>query len=213
MKDLLPHERPREKLLQRGSRCLTDVELIAVLLGSGSGEQDVMALSRTVAQRYDQLAASERLQGLLEIPGIGPSKAAALEAAVEFSRRRIAPTGYKVRSPEDILPLVGYIIDKKQEHLVCVSLNGAHEVIATRTVTIGLATMCQIHPREVLSDPILDRASSVILVHNHPSGELTPSAEDIAVTRRIQEAALLLGLNLLDHIIVTIRGHRSILNR
>jgi DNA repair protein RadC len=134
-------------------------------------------------------------------------------AALEFSRRRIAADGVKVRTPDDVIPLVAHLNDRKQEVFVCVSLSGAHEVIATRIVTVGLANMCQVHPREVLADPIVDRACSIIVAHNHPSGDLTPSDEDLKVTSRLKSAAAILGINLLDHIVFSRRGFRSILHQ
>ena len=99
--------------------------------------------------------------------------------------------------------------DRKQEHFLCISINGANEVMNVRVVTIGLVNKSNVHPREVFADVIADRASAVIIAHNHPSGELAPSKEDIQVTKRIKEAALLLGINFLDHIIFNSKGYYS----
>jgi DNA repair protein RadC len=208
-----PAPQPREKLLKQGAHALSDSELLAVLLGCGTRGRHVSQISEVVLEVFNSPREGDLSIALRNIKGIGSAKAAQLEAAVEFSRRRIAPRGYRVKSPSDVAPLVGFISHAKQEHLVCLTLNGANEVIATRVVTIGLANMCHLHPREVFSDAITDRACSIILAHNHPSGELSPSPQDISITERIKQAGELLGIGLLDHIIVSINGHRSILRK
>jgi len=101
--------------------------------------------------------------------------------------------------------------DRKQEHFLCISLNGANEVIATRTISVGLVNKTQVHPREVFADPITDRASAIIIAHNHPTGGLAPSKEDIEITMRLKKAGETLGIKLLDHIIFSHKGHYSFL--
>ena len=206
--DTIPTLQPREKLALNGPRALSDEELLAVMLGSGSHGYNV----RTVASQVlpvletDEDANLTRLQ---EVPGIGPSKAYLLAAALEFSRRRIKPEGIRIRKASDVVPLLNHLLDRPQEHVISISLSGAHEVIKIRTVSIGLLTSCPIHPREVFVGPIMDRAFSVILAHNHPSGDPTPSEEDKKVTRHLALAASTLGIKLLDHIIVARRGFYS----
>jgi len=204
---------PREKLLQRGAEALSDVELLSVILGSGTKGRHVSQISEVVLEMFNGPSDGNLKTALRTIKGIGSAKAAQLEAALEFSRRRIAPRGYRVKSSNDVSPLIGFISNAKQEHLVCISLNGANEVIATRVITVGLANMCHLHPREVFSDAITDRACAIILAHNHPSGDLSPSPQDISITERIKQAGELLGITLLDHVIVSIHGHRSIMGR
>jgi len=178
------------------------------MLGSGSHGYNV----RTVASQVlpvldtDEDANLTRLQ---EVPGIGPSKAYLLAAALEFSRRRIKPEGIRIRKASDVVPLLNHLLDRPQEHVISISLSGAHEVIKIRTVSIGLLTSCPIHPREVFVGPIMDRAFSVILAHNHPSGDPTPSEEDKKVTQQLALAASTLGIRLLDHIVVARRGFYS----
>ena len=206
--DTIPTLQPREKLALNGPRALSDEELLAVMLGSGSPGYNV----RTVASQVlpvldtDEDANLTRLQ---EVPGIGPSKAYLLAAALEFSRRRIKPDGIRIRKASDVVPLLNHLLDRPQEHVMSISLSGAHEVIKIRTVSIGLLTSCPIHPREVFVGPIMDRAFSVILAHNHPSGDPTPSEEDKKVTRQLALAASTLGIRLLDHIVVARRGFYS----
>ena len=109
-----------------------------------------------------------------------------------------------------MLPLISYIADKKQEYFLCLSLNGANEIIGNRIVTVGLLNANQIHPREVFVDAISDRAASVIFAHNHPSGVLKPSPDDIAATRQLVKAGKILGIAVLDHIIITKKGYLSL---
>lgn len=199
-------DRPREKLIQRGPQALTDLELLSLLLGAGSGGQDVFSLARQVQCVLDSKNGSFKASDLLQIKGLGMAKACLIAAALEFSGRRIKPAGVKIAGPQDVLPLVQHYLDRKQECFICISLNGAHHVIATRVVTIGLANACQVHPREVLSDPLTDRACAVVVAHNHPSGDLEPSSEDIRLTKRLQMAAEIVGIELLDHIIFARTG-------
>ena len=110
--------------------------------------------------------------------------------------------GHKIRDAQDVWPIVSFLAPRKQEHLVSISLNGAHQVIATRVVSVGTANASLVHPREVFADSITDRATAVILVHNQPSGSVEPSDEDLAVTKRLQEAGKILGIQVLDHLIV-----------
>ena len=115
----------------------------------------------------------------------------------------------KISTPADILPLVSFLSGKKQEHFICITLNGANEVIETRTITMGLLNHSLVHPREVFADAITDRAASIICVHNHPSGTLDPSSQDIAITRQLADAGTLVGIRLLDHLIITDSGWLS----
>jgi DNA repair protein RadC len=200
---------PREKLESMGVRALTDEELLAVMLGSGTKGYPVGALASRVLPHLERSGTEVDVSVLQDIPGIGPSKALLLAASIEFSRRRIRPDGLRIRSANDVLPLLQHLVHRQQEHLVTISLSGAHEVIKTRTVSIGLLTSCPIHPREIFVGPISDHAYSIILAHNHPSGDPTPSQEDRQVTRQISAAARTLGMKLLDHIIFARRGYFS----
>ena len=141
----------------------------------------------------------------------GPAKATLISAALEFSRRRIKPEGFKISFPTDVLPLIRHMADRKQEYFLCISLNGANEVLATRTISIGLVNQTQAHPREVFADPITDRASAIIVAHNHPSGSLTPSKQDMEITQRLKAAGQTLGIRLFDHIIFNHNGYYSFL--
>jgi len=209
IKDLPINERPREKLLEKGAGFLSDRELLAVILGKGTQKDDVLSLSQKIVTIIDAKGLNFTAKDLMGLDGIGEAKAAAVSAAFEFVRRRIKPEGLKIKFPADILPLIQNYGDRKQEHFLSVSLNGANEVMSVRVVSMGLVNKAPVHPREVFADIIAERASAVIVAHNHPSGDLTPSAEDMKITRQLKEAAAILGLSVLDHIIFSTRGYYS----
>ena len=202
-------ELPREKLERIGAKALSDEELLSVILGAGIKGCPVRAVANQVLPHLDRAGTDIEASALKQVPGIGRSKALLLVAALEFSRRRIRPDGVKIRSARDVIPLLQHLVDRPQEHVVSISLSGAHEVIKVRTVSIGLLTSCPVHPREVFGGPIADHAYSVIVAHNHPSGDPEPSPEDRTVTRQLAEAAKTLGMRLVDHIIFARRGYYS----
>lgn len=207
----IPHfDKPREKLAAKGPESLSDQELLAVLLGSGIQGKDVLNVSRTLLRKLDKGRDKIDLKTLISIRGIGVAKACQILASFEFARRRLLRERVVVQKADDILPLISYIATKKQEYFLCVSLNGANEVIGNRVVTIGLLNANQIHPREIFVGAISDRAASVILAHNHPSGILEPGPDDIATTRELVDAGEILGIEVLDHIIITKKGYLSL---
>lgn len=206
IQSLLPTDRPRERLIKYGPNALSDEELLQIVMVSGSKAKDVTKLSKEVLAVLDNRNGSITLQDLSGISGIGTAKAGIIIASLEFARRRIRPEGIKIKSPEDILPLINHYALKKQEHFLTISLNGAHEVIQTRCITIGLLNSSQVHPREVFTDPIQDRAAAIILAHNHPSGNTKASEADIIVTNTLIQSGKILGIKILDHIILGNRG-------
>ena len=209
IKDMPEHSRPREKLREKGASALTDEELVAAILGRGVKGLDVVAMSKSVAKLIREHKENLSVEYLTSVPGMGLAKAAQILSAFELARRYLLKETVKITSTKDILPLVADIADKKQEYFVCISLNGANEVIEKRIVTIGLVNSSQIHPREVFADVIADRATAVIFAHNHPSGNTKPSETDAKTHRQLTEAGKILGLRILDHIIVTKKGYFS----
>jgi len=177
MRDVPVIDRPREKIARKGASALTENELIELIIGRGTKGHDVRTIAREIAARIRESEDGIGLAALQSIGGIGPSKAAQVMACIELGKRmyRQAPLSY-VRKPEDILPLVSDIREKRQEHFICITLNGAGEMLGNRTITVGLLNHSLVHPREVFADAITDRAASVICVHNHPSGSLEPSS-------------------------------------
>jgi DNA repair protein RadC len=209
--DLPAWDRPREKLTEKGARSLSDLELLATILGSGTRGADVLTMASRLLQVIDAAGPSVGVRNLCAVSGVGPAKAALIVAALEFARRRIRPHGTKIAFPPDVYPLIRHIADRRQEHFLGISLNGANEVIAIRTVSVGLVNRALVHPREVYADPITDRAAAVIVAHNHPSGNLAPSPDDLAVTRQLQAAGQTLGIQLLDHLIFNQTTYYSLL--
>lgn len=209
IKDIPDFDRPREKLAARGPEALSDTELLAILLGSGVKGKDVFQVAHAILRKLDRDREKVNVETLVSIEGVGLAKACQIVASFEFARRRLLRRSVVIQKAQDVLPLVSYIANKKQEYFLCISLNGANEVIGNRVVTVGLLNTNQVHPREVFADAISDRAASIILVHNHPSGVLKPSPDDLATTRQLVDAGRILGIPVLDHIIVTRKGYLS----
>jgi DNA repair protein RadC len=193
--------RPRERLIAKGADALSDRELLAILLSTGAKGKDVWALAGELLERLDAEKGIPDVAELVKIKGIGKGNSCSIAAMLEFGRRRWGVTGTRIRGPENAFSLIKHYANRRQEYFICISLNGAHEVFAARVVTIGLVNRTMVHPREVFADPILDRATAVIVAHNHPSGQVTPSPEDDEITKRLRAAAEVLGLSFLDHII------------
>jgi len=202
IKDLPEHSRPREKLRERGAAALSDEELVAAILGMGTAGVDVRTIARQVTALLREHRAGLTLDQLLEVPGVGLAKASQILSAFELARRYLLRDAVKIVTAADVLPLLADIAGKQQEYFVCISLNGANEVIEKRIVTIGLLDQSPIHPREVYADVIADRAAAVIFAHNHPSGDVQPSEADLRMHNQLVEAGKILGLRVLDHVIV-----------
>jgi len=193
-------EMPREKLKAKGVASLSDKELLAILLNTGIHGKNVKELAGDLLGLLDNkdIPSVREISGLT---GIGQSKACAIAAMLEFGRRRYGSYSAHIKHPSDIFTLVRHYADRKQEHFISLSLNGAHEVLAVRIVTIGLVNKTIVHPREVFADLIQDRAAAFCVAHNHPSGQVECSPEDEEITSRLSEAARILGLHFLDHVI------------
>lgn len=216
LRDLPEYDRPREKIARNGAASLSTRELIAAVLGRGIPGKDISTLAAEIEDCIGDSPDLLTYRDLCRIEGMGTAKASQVLSCLELGRRyyrKQDPEQVKVTHPRDILPLVAEIRGRRQEHFVCTTLNGAGEVIETRTITVGLLNHSLVHPREVFADAITDRAASVILIHNHPSGSLEPSPEDRAVTEQILRAGEILGIRVLDHIIVTKDGYLSMKER
>ena len=200
----------REKILRTGITYPTNMELIMVLLGTGIQGMPVDKLARRVMDTITAAPREKLLEQLMQLEGIGPSKAVTIAAAIEFGRRQNLHTGKQISKPSDLIPFVNHYAMQEQEHFICVTLNGAHEIIKIRTVSVGTINKTMVHPREVFTGAIKDMASAVILCHNHPSGNCIPSSDDIETTHRMVEAGQCLGIHVLDHLILTTRGFFSI---
>lgn len=210
IKDIPDFDRPREKLAEKGPQALSDTELLVVLLGSGVRGRNVFQVARSILKSIDAAGKKIDIATLVSIEGIGFAKACQILASFEFARRRLVQEGAVIRSSRDLLPSISYIAERKQEYFVCVSLNGANEIIGNRVITVGLLNKSQVHPREVFVGAIADRAAAVIVAHNHPSGVLDPSPDDILVTKQLVDAGRIIGISVQDHIIVSRKGFLSL---
>lgn len=217
IKDWPPDERPREKLLAAGAQGLTQAELLAVVWGVGTRREDVLAMARRTLQEYGERAVfgnakPAELAAVLDIP---ITKACQLVAAFELGRRAYATR--RGGHPEQIrTPLHAYHYFREmglnsKEQLRGLYLGSRHQVIHDEIISIGSMTSNIVHPREVFQPAIDYGAVAVIIAHNHPSGSLEPSDADLEVTQQLIAAGKILGIDLLDHLIITADGHQSIL--
>ncbi len=208
VKEWSPSEQPRERLMQLGPKALSDAELLAILLRTGTRQEDVIQVSRNILHRFRNLSqlAMRDYRELQEIVGIGPTKAVTLAAAFEIGRRTQAEPFMSrpvISSPRDVariyVPLLRGV-SKEQFHVLI--LNSANQVIRMGLVSEGSLNSSIVHPREVFRIAIVENAASIIGLHNHPSGNPTPSREDINITRQLVEAGKIVGIPFHDHIIV-----------
>ena len=215
IKEIPPRDRPREKLMRHGPSYLSDEELVALVLGSGVKGYDVSVLAKRVLEylREHLLRAKDDyavfIDGLKEIRGLGDAKVSLIAAMHELYGRMSSTKAQVIKNARDILPLVSFLAGKRQEHFVVLNLNGGNRVLSTCVVSIGLVDQSLVHPSEVFSEAVRERAARVIVCHNHPGGALSPSEEDVAVTRSLMKASRVLGIALLDHVIVTDEGYFS----
>ena len=202
------HLLPREKMENVGVSALSNEELLAIILGSGSHECSVFELSRRLSEFLSKETTIPTLAKLKEIRGLGKVKASQILACLELSGRFIlSDKAIPVSTPEDVLSRVSYMKYESQEHLVVVSLNSANYM---HELTTGLVNQTPVHPREAFALAIEDRAVSVIFVHNHPSGSLEPSPEDMSITRVLCASGKILQIPVLDHIIIGKTGFTSL---
>ena len=203
IKDLYEKDKPREKLISRGAASLTNRELIAIILGSGGKNHPLMTVSKSIETLLDEkkLTALD-IDKLSAIAGVGTSKACQILAAFELAKRFYTESEKPlIRIPEDLLPLLKDYAEKKQEHFFTITLDGSKRVIDVHLTFIGTLNYAPLHPREVFAVACTDRAATIIVAHNHPSGNLIPSNEDKLVTKQLYEIGSLMGIELLDHII------------
>ena len=219
IKDWPADERPREKLLKHGAGALADAELLAILIRTGSGRASALDLAREVLQGGKSLhgIASRSASELMRMKGIGRAKAVELLAAFEIGRRVEAHSHKEkqvVKAPEDVarlmIPKMRHLSNEEFYVLVLDAHNGLREEIK---LTSGTLNASLVHPREVFKVAIDYRAAAVVVVHNHPSGNLEPSREDIEITRQLVEAGKIIGIPLHDHVIVTGGGFTSLAER
>ena len=197
-------ELPREKLCKRGASALSDLELLQAVIGSGGRGNDFKKIAKNLNSVIIKLGADNlTFDDVKSIKGIGDAKATIVFAALEFWRRKFTKQNSPlIDSPEKAAEQLHQIRNKKQEYFVLLTLDGARRLINNRVVTIGTLMSSLVHPREIFSLAIEDRAASIIIAHNHPSGMLDISSQDREVTKRIKQAGDIIGIRLDDHIII-----------
>jgi DNA repair protein RadC len=207
MKKLLP----REKLVEHGVGNLNDLELLQLLIGSGNGQATAVDISKQILKLLKDKGSSVTYDDLSNITGMGPAKTSEIIALFELGRRYLMPADRPVISDtDDAVAQLDAIRGRKQECFVVLTLDGANRLINNTIVFQGTLTQSLVHPREVFALAIEDRAAKIIVAHNHPSGSLESSADDIKVTNKLSEAGRLLGIEVLEHIIVTKTEHRRL---
>ncbi|MCL2142082.1 MAG: DNA repair protein RadC, partial [Methanimicrococcus sp.] len=207
LKDLPHNERPREKLMKMGPESLSEAELLANILQTGTHGMNVVVLCQRIFAEMSLKKLSRRsVSELTKIPGIGPTKACQIVSLFELSRRLETYTEgpkFKIKTPEDIYQFIyPKIREEKKEKFIILCLDSKHQVIFEQIVFIGSLDISIVHPREIFKTALLESAAAIILVHNHPSGDPTPSKEDIEITKRLVDSGKLIGISILDHIII-----------
>jgi len=207
IKDLPKIERPREKLILKGPQNLKDEELLAILLRTGIEGKNVLEIAKQILRKYSKKRILKMTyQDLMKIKGINSAKACTILASIELIKRALEvgeETLPKIESIKDVIAQFSYLRDKTREHLAALYLNARNELVFKKHIFVGTLDANIAHPREIFEHALTNHASSVILVHNHPSGDPEPSKADLEITKRITEAGKILGIDVLDHVIIT----------
>jgi DNA repair protein RadC len=219
VRDMPKQERPRERLQRLGPDALSSQELLALIIGRGVSKKSVLDIAQELMRKFGSVHGMSKatIEELSKIHGIGIAKAAQIKAAFELAKRQdlekdIPP--FTISNPQTLVKAVRATIqDKAKEHFKLVLLNTRNKVTGMITISIGTLNASLVHPREVFKEAIHGSAASVILVHNHPSDDLEPSEEDIKLTRRMVEAGKIMGIEVLDHIIITRHDFLSLKSR
>jgi DNA repair protein RadC len=212
IKDWPAQDRPREKLLEKGAQALTETELVAIILRNGNASTGETAIdqARLLLDKFQSLKGIDQasISEITSFKGIGPAKASQIKASLEMARRignQPWENGQPLRSSEDVFHHFRDILEKeKREFFYVVLLNNKNRKLRDVKISEGSLTAALVHPREVYNPVIRESAAAVIFVHNHPSGDPSPSAEDIEITRRLKEVGDVMGVRVLDHIVI---GH------
>ncbi len=202
---------PREKLAKYGANNLTDLELLQLIIGSGNQQASAQDVAKQILKQLKNKGSSITYGDLMNIKGMGIAKTSEIIALFELGQRYLMPADSPViTSTDDAVEQLKDIRNKKQEYFVVLTLDGANRLINNTIVFQGTLNQSLVHPREIFARAIEDRAASIIVAHNHPSGNAEPSEEDIAITGKLKEAGELLGIPLIEHIVITKDKHWSI---
>ncbi|MFZ2969759.1 MAG: DNA repair protein RadC [Minisyncoccia bacterium] len=212
IKDIPKIDRPREKFLQKGADALSKSDLLAILLGSGIKGKNVRELSGSIIKRFGKNFLNITVDDLLEISGIGQAKALQITSAISLVKRFYADEKSNetiIKNSQDVLSLAYDLRDKKKEHLVCLYLNARNFLLKKEIISVGLLDKTLLHPREIFYPATELNAASIILIHNHPSGDSSPSEKDKQVIKKIAQAGEIMGIPVIDFIIVSENNHYS----
>ena len=201
----------REKALRFGLGYPLDYELVMLILGTGNRQMSVETMSKKIVEVLDSSNSDDTVERLLKMKGIGQGKALAIAAAIELGKRRTCHLGAHITTPCDVIPFVNHYAMSGKEHFLAVTLNGGHNIIQIHVVSIGTTNSAYVHPREVFYEAIKENASAILVCHNHPSGAVEPSDEDIECTRKLLAASKIIGIPLLDHVIIDCNNYFSFL--
>jgi DNA repair protein RadC len=208
VRDLPRQERPRERLQKFGAEALSAQELLALIIGRGIPKKSVMSIAQELIAKFGNVKAISlaTIEELSQIRGIGLAKAAQIKACFELGRREgLEPElkDFDVKDPEAVVKAIrSSIKDKAKEHFKLILLNPRNKIIGISTISMGTLNASLVHPREVFKDAITHSAASVVLAHNHPSGDPDPSEDDIKITKKLVDSGKLLGIEVLDHIVI-----------
>ena len=201
----------REKVMEHGLSFLFDEELVMLILGSGTKGMPIELMAERIIGILDDSDSPYIVENLLMLNGVGQGKALAIAAALELGRRRSCHLRAPIKKPGDIVPFLKNYAVSDKEHFLLVTLNGGHEIIQIHVVTVGTLNRTLIHPREIFSLAIRENAAAIIVSHNHPSGNCQPSDEDMLVTNQLKKVSVIMGIELLDHVIVSREAYFSFL--
>ncbi len=218
VRDLPRQERPRERLQKFGPEALSAQELLALVIGRGIPKKSVMNIAQELLAKFGNIKAigQATIEELSQIKGIGLAKAAQIKACFELGKREdLEPElkNFDIKDPEAVVKAIrASIQDKAKEHFKLILLNPRNKIIGISTISVGTLNASLVHPREVFKDAIMHSAASVVLAHNHPSGDPAPSEDDLKITKRLVDSGKLLGIEVLDHIIIAKNGFKSLAN-
>lgn len=220
IKDWAIDDRPREKMLEKGPSALSNAELLAILIGSGSQEKSAVELMRDVMRTCDdklETLGHYTIAELCGFKGIGEAKAVTIMASVELGKRRLqemnSKTVVSISSPDDIYKYMGAVMSElDHEEFWCIMLNNAHRIISRKMISSGGMSETTVDVRMIMREALLSKSCAIVLVHNHPSGNISPSTHDFRITSKIKEACDLMGIRLLDHLVYTDNSYYSMAN-
>lgn len=201
----------RELTLQHGIEYPSDEELVMMILGAGTKGIPIKILAKKVIDCINHSHPEDLIKNLCKVKGMGTGKALSIASSIELGRRQNNHKAVLLKRPRDVLPFVQRYSMEKKEHFLCITVNGGHEIIQIRVISVGTVNQTIVHPREIFSDALKENAAAIVICHNHPSGNCTPSEADIETTVRIRQASEILGITLLDHIIFSSNSYFSFL--